>query len=105
MKVSEVLPGGTRLSSFLEELNRLARLRQVEIISIRPEGFEDKGTYLKMVLRIDLKSRFRHLGEYLMMLENLPRAIIVNDIKIESSPENNPYIIAQLKAATFMAKE
>lgn len=105
MKISDVLQGGTQLSSFLEELNRLARLRQVEIVSIRPEGFEDKEAYLEMNFRMDLKSRFRHLGEYLMMLENLPRAIIVNDIKIESSVENNPYIIAQLKAATFMAKE
>ena len=105
LKASDVLPGGTQLSSFLEELNRLARHHQVEFVSIRPEGIEDKEAYLEMILRINLKSRFRQLGEYLMMLENLPRAIIVKDIKIESSAENDPYIMTQLKAVTFLAKE
>lgn len=105
VKASDILPGGSRLSSFLEELTRLARLQRVEFVSVRPEGVEDKGSYLQLTMRIDVKSRFRELGEYLLMLENLPRAIIIDEMKVESSTETTPYVMAHLKATTYMAKE
>ena len=104
-KASDILPGGSRLSSFLEELTRLARLQQVDFVSVRPEGVEDKGSYLQLTMRIDVQSRFRELGEYLLMLENLPRAIIIDEMKVESSTETTPYVMAHLKATTHMAKE
>jgi len=104
-KASDILPGGSRLSSFLEELTRLARLQQVDFVSVRPEGVEDKGSHLQLTMRIDVQSRFRELGEYLLMLENLPRAIIIDEMKVESSTETTPYVMAHLKATTHMAKE
>ena len=104
-KASDILPGGSRLSSFLEELTRLARLQQVDFVSVRPEGVEDKGSHLQLTMRIDVQSRFRELGEYLLMLENLPRAIIIDEMKVESSTETTPYVTAHLKATTYMAKE
>lgn len=105
VKASDILPGGSRLSSFLEELTRLARLQRVEFVSVRPEGVEDKGSYLQLTMRIDVQSRFRELGEYLLMLENLPRVIIIDEMKVESSTETTPYVMAHLKATTYMAKE
>lgn len=105
VKASDILPGGSRLSSFLEELTRLARLQQVDFVSVRPEGIEDKGPYLQLTMRIDVQSRFRELGEYLLMLENLPRAIIIDEMKVESSTETTPYVMAHLVATTYMAKE
>jgi Tfp pilus assembly protein PilO len=105
LKASDILPGGSRLSSFLEELTRLARLRRVEFVSVRPEAVEDKGPYLQLTLRIDVKSKFRELAEYLSMLENLPRAIVVEELTVESNAETSPFVMGHLKAITYMAKE
>jgi Tfp pilus assembly protein PilO len=104
-KIGDLMPGGSRLSSLLEEMTRLARLQQVEVISIRPESIEDKGNYLELSIRIDLKSRFREMGDYLLMLENLPRAIRVKEVKVETNASIGPDILAHLQALTYIGKE
>jgi Tfp pilus assembly protein PilO len=104
-KIGDLMPGGSRLSSLLEEMTRLARLRRVEVISIRPEAIEDRGNYLELSLRIDVKSRFRELGDYLLMLENLPRAIRIKEVKMETNASIGPDILAHLQALTYIGKE
>ena len=104
-KAGDLFPGGSRLSSLLEEMTRLARLRQIEFVSIRPESIEDKGAYLQLTLQIDVQSRFRELGDYLRMLENLPRAVVVKEVKIETRSDINPAVLAHLKTITYVGKE
>lgn len=104
-KIGDMLPGGDRLSILLEEITRLARRRRVDFISIRPEGIEDKGSYLELAMKIAIKSRYRELGEYLGMLENLPRAIKIKDIKVESNAGINPYVMGRLDVVTYMGKK
>lgn len=104
-KIGDLMPGGSRLSSLLEEMTRLARLRQVEFVSIRPEAIEDRGNYSELSLRIDVKSRFREMGDYLLMLENLPRAIRVKEVKVETNASISPDILAHLQVLTYIGKE
>ncbi len=104
-KIGDLMPGGSRLSSLLEEMTRLARQRRVEFVSIRPEAIEDRGNYLELSLRIDVKSRFREMGDYLLMLENLPRAIRVKEVKVETNASISPDILAHLQALTYIGKE
>jgi Tfp pilus assembly protein PilO len=104
-KAGDLFPGGSRLSSLLEEMTRLARLRQIEFVSIRPDAIEDKGTYFQLTLQIDVQSRFRELGDYLLMLENLPRAVVVKELKVETRADLNPSILAHLKTVTYLGKE
>lgn len=104
-KIGDLMPGGSRLSSLLEEMTRLARLRRVEFVSIRPETIEDRGNYLELSLRIDVKSRFREMGDYLLMLENLPRAIRVREVKVETNATISPDVLAHLQVLTYIGKE
>ena len=104
-KTGDLFPGGSRLSVLLEEMTRLARLRQIKFVSIHPDAIEDKGTYFELTLQIDLKSRFRELGDYLLMLENLPRAVIVKELKVETRTELSPSVLAHLKTVTYLGKE
>ncbi len=104
-KVGDLFPGGSRLSVLLEEMTRLARLRQIEFVSVRPDAIEDKGTYFQLTLQIDVQSRFRELGDYLLMLENLPRAVVVKELNVETRADLNPSILAHLKTVTYLGKE
>jgi Tfp pilus assembly protein PilO len=104
-KAGDLFPGGSRLSALLEEMTRLARLRQVEFVSVRPDAIEDKGTYLQLTLQIDVQSRFRELADYLLMLENLPRAVIVKDLKVETRTDVSPAVLGHLKTVTYLGKE
>ncbi|MEK7824817.1 MAG: type 4a pilus biogenesis protein PilO [Nitrospirota bacterium] len=104
-KIGDVLPGGDRLSVLLEEITRLARRRRVDFVSIRPEGIEDKGSYIELAMKIAIKSRYRELGEYLGMIEGLPRTIKIKDIKVESNAGINPQVMGQLDVVTYMGKK
>lgn len=104
-KMGDMLPGGDRLSVLLEEITRLARRRRVDFISIRPEGIEDKGSYIEIAMKIAIKSRYRELGEYLGMIESLPRTIKIKDIKVESNAGINPHVMGQLDVVTYMGKK
>ena len=104
VSVSDVIMGANNLPSFFDDLTRLGRKHGMDFLLLRPESFDDRGDYFEMNLKITVKSRFRQLGEYLRTLEDLPRALIVKDIKIESSTETTPYITADLKMTTYMAK-
>ncbi|MEK7307217.1 MAG: type 4a pilus biogenesis protein PilO [Nitrospirota bacterium] len=104
-KMGDMLPGGDRLSVLLEEITRLARRRRVDFISIRPEGIEDKGSYIEIAMKIAIKSRYRELGEYLGMIESLPRTIKIKDIKVESNAGINPHVMGQLDVVTYVGKK
>ncbi len=104
-KMGDMFPAGDRLSVLLEEITRLARRRRVDFISIRPEAIEDKGSYIELAMKIAIKSRYRELGEYLGMIESLPRTIKIKDIKVESNAGINPHVMGQLDVVTYMGKK
>jgi Tfp pilus assembly protein PilO len=102
--LSDVMLWGDHLSSFLEQLTRLGHQHGVDFLMLRPEVVSGNGDYLELNLQMTVRSRFRQLGEYLMKLENQPRAMIVEGIKIETSTETTPYITAHLKTSVYMKK-
>ncbi len=104
-KMEGIMAGGSRLSGVLDEVTRLARLKRVEFVSIRPEAINDQGAYLEMALRVDVKARFRELGAYLLALENLPRAVKVKEMRLESNQGLAPFVMAHLDIVTVMSKE
>lgn len=95
----------SKLSSLLEEFTRLARAEKVDFIAIKPSFVEDKGRYLRLELNIDLRSRYQQLGEYIKTLEEMPRGMIINDIRIESNPSISPSVTARVNAVTYIIKE
>lgn len=98
------VPGGSRVSTLIEEITQTARVGGVDFVSVRPEGITDKGSYLEMKVRIDLKSRYRDVGEYLDRLQALPRAMSVSGVRIETGPEISPRVNAEIHLLTVLGK-
>ncbi|TAK07770.1 MAG: hypothetical protein EPO39_05865 [Candidatus Manganitrophaceae bacterium] len=86
----------TSLSNILEEIGRQARMREVQLIELKPSLAEMKDGYEILPIQIRSRSRFFNLGEYVAALERLPRPIIVERLKIESTPETSPDVIAEM---------
>ena len=84
------------LSIILEEIGRQARMKGVQLIELKPSLAEKKEGYEILPVQIKSRSRFFNLGEYLSALERLPRPIVVERLKIESTPETSPDIIAEM---------
>lgn len=104
-QVEELFPKGKVLSSFLDDITRADRWGKVEFLTVQPEAVEDRGLYLELSVRMNLRSRYQDLWNYLRVLESMPRIINVRDIKIETNLEINPYILSTLTIVTYMGKE
>lgn len=84
------------LSMILEELSRQARIKEVQLMELKPSPAEKKEGFEILPIQIKIRSRFFNLGDYLFALERLPRPILIERLKIESTFESSPDVIAEM---------
>jgi Tfp pilus assembly protein PilO len=89
---------------FLEDVSGAARRMGVNLVEIHPARETTKEKYKELSMNIDLKGRYRELGEYFKRLESLPTVVNVRKIRIESCPDASSVCAAQIEAVTYMAK-
>jgi Tfp pilus assembly protein PilO len=84
------------LSMILEEISRQARIKEVQLMELKPSPAEQKEGYEILPIQIKSRSRFFNLGDYIFALERLPRPVIIERLRIESTAETNPDVIAEM---------
>lgn len=93
---SEVDLTDASLSSILDEIGRQARMREVQVVELKPNVPENKEGFEVLPIQLKSRSRFFNLGDYIAALERLPRPIVVARLKIESTQETNPEVLAEM---------
>jgi Tfp pilus assembly protein PilO len=89
---------------FLEDVSGAARRMGVGLVEVHPSRELTKEKYKEVSMNLDLKGRYRELGEYFKRLEGLPRVVNIRKIRIESCPDASSVCAAQIEAVTYMAK-
>ncbi len=89
---------------FLEDVSGAARRMGVGLVEVHPSREITKEKYKEVSMNLDLKGRYRELGEYFKRLESLPRVVNIRKIRIESCPDASSVCAAQIEAVTYMAK-
>ncbi len=89
---------------FLEDVSGTARRMGVSLVAVHPAQEINKEKYKEISMNLDLKGRYRELGEYFKRLENLPKVVNVRKIRIESCPDSSSVCAAQIEAVTYLAK-
>lgn len=89
---------------FLEDVSGSARRMGVGLVEVHPSREITKEKYKEVSMNLDLKGRYRELGEYFKRLESLPRVVNIRKIRIESCPDASSVCAAQIEAVTYMAK-
>jgi len=92
------------LSVILEELNRLAKATGVDFLSVKPDEIEEQGGLAAQPILIDLRSSFKGMGKYVQMLENLPRMVKIQNLKIEADPDDAASLLIQLYLTVYLEK-
>jgi len=89
---------------FLDDLSGEARGIGVGLVGVHPTKEIDKEKYKEVSMNLDLKGRYRELGEYFKRLEGLQRLVNVRKIRIESCPDTASVCAAQVEVVTYMSK-
>jgi Tfp pilus assembly protein PilO len=88
----------------LEDVSAEARSLGVNLVSIHPSQEIDKEKYKEVSMNLDLKARYREIGEYFKRLENLARLVNVRRLRMEACPDASSVCQVQVEAVTYMAK-
>jgi len=88
---------------FLEDVTGTARRIGVSLVAVHPTQQIKKEKYKEISMNLDLKGRYRELGEYFKRLEGLSKVVNVRKIRIESCPDSSSVCAAQIEAVTYMA--
>lgn len=89
---------------FLEDMSGAARRVGVNLVEVHPAQEVSKEKYKEVSMNLDLKGRYRELGEYFKRLEGLPTVVNIRKIRIESCPDSSSVCAAQIEAVTYLAK-
>lgn len=100
-----VLPDRGKLSLLLDDLTTGARGGRVNVLSVIPSAAVDKGAFLEIGLKIQIRARFRDLGTYLERLESAAWPVNVQNLRVEATAASLPEVQAQLETVTYLKKE
>lgn len=89
---------------FLEDMSGTARRMGVSLVAVHPAQEITRERYKELSMNLDLKGRYRELGEYFKRLERLPKVVNIRKIRIEACPDASSVCAAQIEAVTYMAK-
>jgi len=89
---------------FLSDVWGEAKRTGVNLTSVHPSQEIDKESYKELSMNLDVKARYRELGDYFKRLESLSRVVSVRKIRVEACPDSSSVCAAQFEAVTYMAK-
>jgi len=98
------LSQGGRLSSLIDELMRLAKEDDIQVISIKPGQPQDQGGYMELSITMDVQARFRNLGEYLHQMQHLQQVVLVGHVRAELLTVEQATLRVQVETVSFMGK-
>lgn len=98
------LPQAQDLAGMLDAITREAERSGVDFVSITQEGFSQKGRYLEMRLKLELRSRYRPLNNFLRRLGDKHRLFMIQSLRYETNEALYPSGVAILSATVYLEK-
>ncbi len=89
---------------FLEDMSGAARTVGVNLVGVHPTQEIDKQTHKEVSMNLDLKGRYRELGEYFRKLESLSKLVNIRRVRLEACPDTASICAAHIEAVTYMTK-
>ncbi|MBU0633453.1 MAG: type 4a pilus biogenesis protein PilO [Candidatus Omnitrophica bacterium] len=108
----EQLPSQVNIPQILESLVTIAKNCNVNFTAVEPQkieeirvGEEGGRTYLEIPIKLRLEAGYHELGRFINRIENYPRFMKVNKIKIEERNLNSKRHSADLTVNAFALSE
>lgn len=89
---------------FLEDMSGAARKVGVNLVSVHPTREVDKQTHKEVAMNLDLKGRYRELGEYFRKIESFSKLVNIRKVRLEACPDTASVCAAHIEAVTYLQK-
>jgi Tfp pilus assembly protein PilO len=99
------LPEAEEQSRLIAGLSREAVLNQVDFISIAPEGITEKGNFIEMRIKLELRAGYRQLYDFIRSLRMKHAMFAIHALRFETNDAIYPSGIAIVKATTYIKRK
>jgi Tfp pilus assembly protein PilO len=99
------LPEANNLAEMLAAISLEAEQNGVEFISITQEGFSQRGQYLDLRLKLEMRSRYRPLTNFVRQIGDKHRLFMIQSLRYETNEALYPSGVAILRAVAYLEKK
>ena len=103
VKQRQMLPVESEMASFLNNLNSVAELTGLEILSVTPMSENPEKYYAEIPVKLELEGSFLQLSKFFYQVGRLDRIINITNINLTNPKitENGAALHASVMAVTF----
>ncbi len=107
VKQRQMLPVTTEMASFLNNINSVAELTGLEILSVKPLEASPEKYYSRIPVQLNLEGSFLQLGKFFYQVGKLDRIINIENITLDNPKISDNGVVMHVKAlaTTFRALE
>lgn len=99
------LPEARNLAEMIEDISRLADMSGVDFISFTQEGFSYGDQYVKMRMKLELRSRFRPFHSFVITISDKHRLFMIQSLRYETNEAIYPSGVAIIKAVAYLKRQ
>ncbi len=81
---SERMPPNEEITWVVDEISKLSKDSGIELLSLEPQAVEDKGSYYRLPLELDIECSYHQLGNFLSRIENSPKFMRLDNFKLDT---------------------
>ena len=99
------LPEANDLAGMIEAISREANRAGVEFISISQEGLSDRGQYVEMRLKLELRARYKPFYKFIRQLGDRHRLFIIQSLRYETNAALYPSGVGIMRAKAYLRRK
>ncbi len=101
LKFQDLVPDDPLEEKLITDLQTIADVSSMKFLLIRFGERVNKDSYIEIPMTIAFEGRYPHLLHFLPNLEEMGRAIRIEEVKIGRGRNELPEIVASIKASAF----
>ncbi|MBI5561499.1 MAG: type 4a pilus biogenesis protein PilO [Deltaproteobacteria bacterium] len=97
----ERLPSDKRMARILAEVTAGGAGKNLRVAAVKPLPPEDRGELIRLPFQLSVETGFFAFGDYIEMIEGMPRIIVVDNFMIERTGETGSALTAQIYFSAY----
>ena len=85
----EILPEDAEMAAFLDDLNRIAELSNLELQVVEPRPEEAEELYTRLPVQLTVRGTFHEVAKFTHAASQLRRAVNLEDIQLQAGRESS----------------
>lgn len=98
-----LVPTDAEVANLIDDISNRAKLRDVHVADLSPQGFEDGGRYRVARYRFSVFGRYDQVGAFLSDIASLPRIMVPHQLTLDVAEARNAAALGDTTGALLQA--